>query len=46
MHVILSQFLTELWPLINLKNLFMLNIVWINLRISIKFCMFIDIDKM
>ena len=32
------SFLTELWPLIDGRTLFMLNILWINVRISIKFC--------
>ena len=44
MHVIFSQFLTELCRLIDVRILFMLNILWINLWISIKLC--IDIDKM
>ena len=46
MHIIFGQFLTELWPLIDVRILFMLNILWINLWISIKFCICIDIDKM
>ena len=46
MHVIFGQFLTELWPLIDVKILFMLYILWINLWISVKFCLCIDIDKM
>ena len=46
MRVIFGQFLTELWPLIDIIILFMLNILWINLWISIKFCICIDIDKM
>ena len=37
--------LTALWPLIDVRILFMLNI-WINLWISIKYCICIDIDKM
>ena len=45
-HVIFGQFLTEFWPLIDVRILFMLNILWINLWISIKFCICIDIDKM
>ena len=46
MHIIFGQFLTELWPLIDVRILFMLNILWINLWISIKYCVSIDIDKM
>ena len=46
MHFIFGQFLTELWPLIEVRILFMLNILWINLWILIKFCICIDIDKM
>ena len=46
MHIVLRQFLTELWPLIDIRILFMLNILRINLWISIKFCIGIDIDKM
>ena len=46
MHIIFGQFLTELWPLIDVRILFMLNILWINLWISIKFCLWIDIDKL
>ena len=46
MHIIFGQFLTELWPLIGVRILFMLNILWIDLWILIKFCMCIDIDKM
>ena len=46
MHVIFGQFLTELWPLIDVRILFMFNILWIDLWISIKFCICIDIDKM
>ena len=45
MHIIFGQFLTELWPLIDVRILFMLNILWINLWNSIKFCLCIDIDK-
>ena len=45
MHIFFGQFLTELWPLINIKILFMRNILWINLWISIKFCIYIDIDN-
>ena len=45
MHIIFGQFLTELWPLID-RILFMLDILWINLWILIKFCICIDIDKM
>ena len=44
MHIIFGQFLTELWPLIDVRILFMLNILWINLWILIKFCICIDID--
>ena len=40
------EFLTELWPLVDVRILFMLNIFWINLWLSIKFCICIDIDKM
>ena len=48
MHVIFGQFLkkTELWLLIDVRILFMLNILWINLWILIKFCIYIDTDKM
>ena len=46
MHIIFGQFLTELWPLIDVRILFMLDILWINLWISIKFCICIDIVKM
>ena len=46
MHIIFGQFLTELWPLIDVRILFMLNILLINLWILIKFCICIDIDKM
>ena len=46
MHVIFGQFSTELWPFIDVRILFMLNILWINLWISSKFCICIDIDKM
>ena len=46
MHVIFGQFLTELWSLIDVRILFMLNILWNNLWISIKFCIGIEIDKM
>ena len=46
MHVIFGQFLTGLWFLINVRILFMLNILWINLWISIKFSICIVIDKM
>ena len=45
MHFIFGQFLTELWPLIDIRILFMLNILRINLWISIKFFICIDIDK-
>ena len=38
--------LTELWPLIDVRILYMLNILWINLGISINFCICIDIGKM
>ena len=34
MRIIFGQFLTELWPLIDVRILFMLNILWINLWIS------------
>ena len=46
MHIIFGQFLTVLWSLIDFRILFMLNILWIKLWISIKFCVCIDIDKM
>ena len=46
MHIIFCQFLAELCPLLDVKTLFMLNNLWINLWISIKFCICIDIDKM
>ena len=46
MHVIFGWILTELWLLIDFRILFMLNILWINLWISIKFCVCIDIYKM
>ena len=46
MHVIFGQFLTELWLLIDVRILFMLNILWSNLWSSIKFCLCIDNDKM
>ena len=45
-HIIFGQFLTELWPLINVRILLMLNILWFNVWILIKFCICIDIDKM
>ena len=45
-HVIFGWFLTELWPLIDIRILFMLNILGINYWILIKFCLHIDIDKM
>ena len=38
--------LAVLWPLIDVRILFMLNILWISLWISIKFCICIDTDKM
>ena len=44
MHVIFRQFLSELWPLIDVRFFFMLNILWINMWILIRFC--ICIDKM
>ena len=44
MHIIFGQILTEQRPLIDVRILFMLNNLWINLWISIKFC--INIDKM
>ena len=46
MHVIFYQLLIELWPLIDVRILVMLNILWINLWVSIKFFVCIDIDKM
>ena len=46
MHNIFGQFLTMLWPLINVRIFFMINILWINLWISIKFCICIVTDKM
>ena len=46
MHIIFGWFLTEFWPLIDVRILFMLNILWINLWISFKFGIRIDIDKM
>ena len=46
MHISFGQFLTELWPFLEVRILFMLSILWINLWISIKFCVCIDIDKM
>ena len=42
MHIIFDQVLIELWPLIDVRILFMLNIMWI----LIKFCICFDIDKM
>ena len=36
---------TELWPLINVRIRFALNIWWMNLWISIRFCICIDIVK-
>ena len=45
MHIIFGQFLTELWPLSDVRILFLLRILWINLWILIKFCICIDIDK-
>ena len=45
MHIIFGQFLTGLWPLINIRILFMLNILGINLWLSIRFCICVDIDK-
>ena len=39
------SFLTTLWPLIDFNILFMLNILWTNWWILIKFCKCIDIDK-
>ena len=39
------SFSTELWPLIDLEIPFMLNILWINWWILIKFCKCIGIDK-
>ena len=38
LHIIFGQFLTVLWPLIDVRILFMLSILWINLWISIKLC--------
>ena len=46
MQFIFGQFLTELWPLIDVRIPLILNILWINLWISIKFCICINIDKM
>ena len=31
MHIIFGQFLIELWPLVEFRILFMLNILWMNL---------------
>ena len=45
-HIIFGRFLIDLWPLIDVRILFMLNILGINLWILIKFCIRIDIDKM
>ena len=45
MHITFGRFVTELWPLTNVRILLMLNILWINLWISIKFCVCVDIDK-
>ena len=44
-YIIFGQFFTELWPLIDVRILFMLSILWIDLWTSIKFCIRIDIDK-
>ena len=46
MHIIFGQFLTELWPLTDVRSLFMLSVLWIQLLNLIKFCICIDIDKM
>ena len=46
MHIVFGPSLTELWPLIDVRILFMLNILRINLCIAIKFCICIDIEKM
>ena len=46
MHIIFGRFLRELWPLIDVRILLTLSILWINLWILIKFCFCIDIDKM
>ena len=35
-----------IWPLIDVRILFIITILWINLLISIKFCICIYIDKM
>ena len=43
---IFRSFSKELWPLIDAEISFMLNILWINWWILIKFCECIDIDKM
>ena len=45
-HISFGGFLRELWPLIDVRILFMLNILGINLWILIRFCIRIDIDKM
>ena len=45
MHISFGHFLTELWPLIYIKILFMVNFLWINMWISSKFSICIDIDK-
>ena len=37
--------LTELWPLIDVRILFKLNILWINLWIMIKFCTYLNDPK-
>ena len=46
MQIIFGKFLTKLWPLIDVRILFMLNIFCeINLYILINFCR-CDVDKM
>ena len=46
MLIIFGQFLTELWPLTDVRSLFTLSVLWIQLFNLIKFCTCIDIDKM
>ena len=46
LNKIFRSFSTELWPLIDVEMSFMLNILWTNRWILIKFCRCIDIDKM
>ena len=43
---IFCSFSTELWPLIDVEILYMLNILWTSWWILIKFCKCIDTDKM